>query len=163
MTFLIFIIVIILLTVFAPSVLFLTIGGGLSVFSGLVMVITSVIISAPPVVVLFYVKEKILKRKSVDLGLNGVEYNAAKYIKNEKNIWSLSILSGMAYAFVGMFIYDSTHDYQNSSDLGMFYSIFVPSIVGIFVTYCIVAYRITIKRMGRIAKGKMFSKKKLKS
>lgn len=84
MTFLIFIIVIILLTVFAPSVLFLTIGGGLSVFSGLVMVITSVIISAPPVVALFYVKEKILKRKSVDLGLNGVEYNAAKYIKTKR-------------------------------------------------------------------------------
>ena len=37
----------------------------------------------------------------------------------------------MAYAFAGMFIYDSTHDYQNSSDLGMFYSIFVPFIVAI--------------------------------
>lgn len=152
MVILLLIIVIILLAVFAPSLLFLLFGGGIAVLSDLVLFLLSVAISSPIVFLLFFMKEKLLNREASRYGLNGVEINEAKYLKNEKAIWMWSIFSGIVCGFVGLFIYDSTHNFQNSSNVGMFFSTLIPFIVGIFVTYCIVTYFIVIKKIIRRAK-----------
>ena len=119
--------------------------------SDMAMLLLSVILSSPIIFILFYIREKLLKKKANECGLDGRRLKEIENSRkiNKKSILNWSILSGMLYGLLGMFIYDSTHKYPNSSSSGMFFSIFIPFIVGIFINYCITTYYLAVKQINR--------------
>lgn len=154
MVILLLIILLLLLAVFAPSVLFLIFGFGASVISDFILILLSVAISIPVILLMLFAKGRLLENKARVTGLKGGEINEAKYVKNEAAIFKWSILSGIVYALLGMVVYDSTHSFRNSSNVGMFLSVLVPFVVGIFITYCLITYCVVSKRINRFSKNK---------
>lgn len=165
MVILLFIVIIILLAVFFPTFLFLLFSGALGIIGDMTMLLIAFILSMPIIYLIFKLKSIAcakIKKDTIQYKKNTLDSIENDLSVNNKNILIISILTGVIYGFIGLVIYDETHTHETYSSSIMFMSAFVPSFVGVAISYNIIMiYRFRAK-IGEMDKAKEISLQKQK-